>query len=127
MPQADALARQCLERAPANAESALVREKLFAEIVRLNRLRIRIEPHEGALRPVVGAARDIVAFVQALPLEEREALLVVALGGFSYGAAARILAAPRAVVVTRLARARAALDAAERGPVARVGHLRIVK
>lgn len=44
-----------------------------------------------------------------LPLEEREALLLVVLEGFSYAQAARILQISRTVFVARLARARAAL------------------
>jgi RNA polymerase sigma-70 factor (ECF subfamily) len=46
-----------------------------------------------------------------LSLEEREALLLVVLEGFSYAQAARILQISRTVFVSRLARARAALGA----------------
>lgn len=45
----------------------------------------------------------------SLALEEREALLLVVLEGFSYAQAARILKISRTVLVARLARARAAL------------------
>jgi len=44
-----------------------------------------------------------------LALEEREALLLVVLEGFSYAQAARILKISRTVFITRLVRARAAL------------------
>lgn len=45
----------------------------------------------------------------SLALDEREALLLVVLEGFSYAQAARILKISRTVLVARLARARAAL------------------
>ena len=45
----------------------------------------------------------------ALSLEEREALLLVALEGFTHAQAARILKISRTILVARLARARAAL------------------
>ena len=46
----------------------------------------------------------------ALALEEREALLLVVLEGFSYAQAARILKISRTVLIMRLAWARAALS-----------------
>lgn len=55
----------------------------------------------------------------ALSFEEREALLLVVLEGFSYAQAARILKISRTMLLARLARARAALDeilAAEAAP-----------
>ena len=47
--------------------------------------------------------------LMALSLEEREALLLVVLEGFTHAQAARILRISRTIVVARLARARAAL------------------
>ena len=47
--------------------------------------------------------------MRSLPLEDREALLLVALEGFDYGDAARILRVPRATLLTRLTQARSAL------------------
>jgi RNA polymerase sigma-70 factor (ECF subfamily) len=51
----------------------------------------------------------IAAAIGALALEEREALLLVAVEGFSYRRAARILKISRRVLVARLARARTAI------------------
>lgn len=52
---------------------------------------------------------DFAAALLALALEEREALLLVVLEGFSYAQSARILKISRTVLVARLARARASL------------------
>jgi RNA polymerase sigma-70 factor, ECF subfamily len=62
-------------------------------------------------RPVPASPRDnIAAALLALGLEEREALLLVVLEGFSYARAARILKISRTVLIMRLACARAALS-----------------
>jgi RNA polymerase sigma-70 factor (ECF subfamily) len=52
---------------------------------------------------------DFAAALLDIGLEEREALLLVALEGFSYAQAAQILKISRSVLVSRLARARTAL------------------
>jgi RNA polymerase sigma-70 factor (ECF subfamily) len=66
-----------------------------------------------------------------LALEEREAFLLVALEGFNYLQAARILKISRGVLVARLARVRAgqtgALDLAVRPARTRPSYLRLVK
>ena len=62
--------------------------------------------------PRFESRRDQFAdWLLALSLEEREALLLVVLEGFSYAQAARILQISRTVFVSRLTRARAALGA----------------
>lgn len=48
--------------------------------------------------------------LSALTLEEREALLLVVLEGFSYGQASHILRISRVMLISRLAHARAALS-----------------
>jgi DNA-directed RNA polymerase specialized sigma24 family protein len=72
----------------------------------------------------------------SLPFEERAAILLVALEGFSYAAAAEIAGTRRETLVTRLMRARAALSTLDLRPPApsdgqrRAGahpHLRLVK
>jgi RNA polymerase sigma-70 factor (ECF subfamily) len=64
----------------------------------------------GAKAPVLAPAQDkLAAALLDLKLEEREALLLVALEGFSYARAARILKVPQSVLAGRLVRARAAL------------------
>lgn len=66
-----------------------------------------------------------------LPFEDRAALLLVALEGFGYEAAARIVGAPRDRLLTRLMRARAALAADGLRPAGAekraASHLRVVK
>ena len=65
--------------------------------------------------------------IAVMPLDEREALLIVALAGYGYEAAGRILDLPVSSVVSRLMRARARLDGAKPGVAPRSGHLRVVK
>ncbi len=69
----------------------------------------------------------------ALGLEEREALLLVVLEGFTYAEAARILQIPRGAIIARLARARDGLreapetELAARHEKPRPSYLRLVK
>jgi RNA polymerase sigma-70 factor (ECF subfamily) len=73
--------------------------------------------------------------VRSLPLELREALLLVVLAGFTHSEAAAALDLPLAVVVDRLVRARTRLaahmrtarDAAAAAAWPQSAHLRIVK
>jgi DNA-directed RNA polymerase specialized sigma24 family protein len=91
-----------------------------------------------AAKRLVNAARPaprhppIVQSLAELPFDDRAALLLVSLEGFGYDAAARIVAAPRETTLTRLMRARAALDAdglhaPDAGARRTAAHLRIVK
>ena len=79
-----------------------------------------------------GRQTKLSAGLAALPLEAREALLLVGLEGFDYAAAARILRVSRSVLMTRLTQARTTLDAAlHTAPLAAQGrgrapHLRLV-
>jgi RNA polymerase sigma-70 factor, ECF subfamily len=85
----------------------------------------------GSRREAISKALDVLA------TEEREALLLVVLEGFNYQEAAEIIGAPKATLVARLMRARAALAAAQGiDPRSRsvlsaqqrsAGHLRVVK
>ena len=127
-----------------------IRNWLYANLVSLNRQRVRAGEGEGeagrTLKHGDGAggrghlrrsfarapAGNVETALQRLGLEEREALLLVALEGVSYTHAAMILGLPRPVLVARLARARANLgsrldaprQAAAAGPAA---HLRVVR
>ena len=65
----------------------------------------RLDFAASAVRPT-----RIATALLSLPLENREALLLVALEGFDHGDAARILRIPRAALFTRLTQARGALD-----------------
>ncbi len=87
----------------------------------------------GAMRPSPRQL-PIVQGLADLPFDERACLLLVALEGLSYDAAARAAGAPREVLVTRLMRARAALAPLDLRPQAPSdgarragGHLRVVK
>jgi RNA polymerase sigma-70 factor (ECF subfamily) len=67
-------------------------------------------PRAAGNLPLPTSPRDkFAAALLALALEEREALLLVVLEGFSYAQAARILKISRPVLITRLVCARAAL------------------
>jgi RNA polymerase sigma-70 factor (ECF subfamily) len=67
-------------------------------------------PRAAGKLPLSASPRDRFAdALLALSLEEREALLLVVLEGFSHAQAARILKISRVVLVARLARARGAL------------------
>jgi RNA polymerase sigma-70 factor (ECF subfamily) len=67
-------------------------------------------PGAAGNAPRLASRRDIFAeSLLALTLDEREALLLVVLEGFSYAEAARIVQISRTVFIARLARARAAL------------------
>jgi predicted DNA-binding protein (UPF0251 family) len=64
----------------------------------------------GNTSVIASSQGNFSAALLDLGLDEREALLLVALEGFDYGQAARILKISRSVLVGRLARARAALS-----------------
>ena len=84
--------------------------------------------------PGPASPRDkFAAALLALALDEREALLLVVLEGFSYAQAARILKISRTVLIMRLACARAALGeipaakTPSRPAKGRPSYLRVVK
>lgn len=126
--QADALASQALEtsRRLGGLTEADLRLSLYASVIQFNRRRCvascgEAEPPRRVLRG--GMAQDVAR----LPLDEREALLLVVLEQFSYAQAAGILGLPRSSLVARLARARATLAGCTADPAPRVAHLRVVK
>lgn len=107
-------------------------ERAFAEIVRLNRRRVRergraAEATDAASGEAERRDMSVPAQISAMPLDERETLLIVTLAGYGYEAAGRILDLPISSVVSRLMRARARLDGAKPGVAQRSGHLRLVK
>lgn len=123
--------------------------RLYATVTQLNR-EVAISSQQaraaGSGRPtLIAAERNFPAARQtklsagllSLPLEAREALLLVGLEGFDYTESARILRISRSVLISRLTQARTALDAAlgagqgaTRGATSpsrsRVPHLRLV-
>ena len=114
------------------------RVRAFGQFIRLYRRRARrlaLDEDGGWIEtpPSARGGGSAAVGVRSLPLELREALLLVALAGFTHCEAAEALDLPLAVVVDRLARARARLAAhmaATRDAVAawpQNAYLRIVK
>ncbi len=98
--------------------------RLYATITRLNRdvaVVGRSAVAAGSGRPALVASTvggpsasrhsKLSAGLLSLPLENREALLLVTLEGFDHDDAARILRVSRSVLIGRLTQARTALDA----------------
>ena len=131
--------------------------RLMMRLINANRLRLRNHVGERRTAPAPASnaegrpAPQAVGYagsgpaeaahgLDALPLNEREALLLVVLGRMDYPQAAEILGIPVATLVTRLVHARDALgvslwtqaphhDLAQAGPVrpGQVRHLRVIK
>lgn len=146
---ADALVRETMVRAlrsKRNAPFASTRIKLYATLAGLNQARRHaparaeragrgldsvptISPHAG------GRSQGITRALAALPLEEREAVLLVVLERLTYAQAADVLGVPRAVLAARVVRARqflsehldAALPIEVRNRVRYPQYLRVVK
>ena len=75
------------------------------------------EPSVPAPQHARLALAETARAMQALPSEQREALLLVAVEGMSYAEAAAVLDIPAGTLMSRLARGRAALRrATEEGP-----------
>ena len=124
---ADDLVQDCLERAI--ARRGLFRPKgplrpwLYTILTNLHRNARRSErrrgealdidtiPDLGAPAPQPGhlALAELDRAIGTLPLEQKEALLLVALEGLAYAEAAAILGIPAGTLMSRLARARATL------------------
>lgn len=124
--------------------------RLYATLTQLHRdIEVKEETAHGAeanpalvadagmaRAPAVVRQSRLTAGLMSLPLDDREALLLVALENFSHEEAARILRISRVTLVARLSRARAALEASLRvaaagipAPHSREAHtyLRLVK
>jgi len=126
--RADDLVQDCLERAirkhalfrplgPVQAWLFRILLNLYRnELRRLRRqgetVPIEALPAEPALAPAQPgrlALAEMARAIQALPAEQREALMLVALEGMAYEEAAAILGIPKGTLMSRLGRARAAL------------------
>jgi RNA polymerase sigma-70 factor, ECF subfamily len=121
--------------------------RVYGTLTQLNRQRQRAQavrrqgeapPGRGGALAKPGSRRDAISkALDVLATEEREALLLVVVEGFSYQEAAEIIGAPKATLVARLMRARGALAAAQgfdlrsrpspTAPQRAAGHLRLVK
>jgi len=120
-----------------------LKARSFGQFVRLYRRHIRKLAADDAdsgwgecATPPNRSCGSVTAGVRALPLDLREALLLIALAGFSHREAAETLDLPLAAVIDRLGRARARLaahigvaksSAAETPLWSNAAHLRIVK
>lgn len=140
---ADDLVQDCLERAISRRglfrPTGPVRAWLYTILLNLYRNGLRAsrrhgetldldsipEPSTPASQPGHLALAEMARAIDTLPLEQKEALLLVALEGLAYQEAADILAVPLGTLMSRLARARASLRVATGNPAE--PHLRTVK
>ena len=140
---ADDLVQDCLERAIARRglfrPTGPVRPWLFTILLNLYRNALRTtrtrgetvpydsvpEPSTPAAPPGHLALAEMARAIDGLPLDQREALLLVALEGLSYQEAATILKLPLGTLMSRLGRARADFRIATGTPAE--PHLRTVK
>ena len=124
---ADDLVQDCLERAIARRglfrPTGSVRAWLFTILLNLYRNALRSSHRRGEMvhidtvpevstpapQPGHMALAEIARAIDTLPLEQKEALLLVALEGLAYQEAADILRVPIGTLMSRLGRARAAL------------------
>jgi RNA polymerase sigma-70 factor (ECF subfamily) len=147
---ADELVHEAMTRAlrtERNWKVANAKIWLYATLANLNHSRLRsLTPvgrnwrsHAHALENAhphaSSRSQGISQALDALPIEEREALLLVVLEGFSYAQAADVLGVPRSALAARIARARqfltehldAALPFEARNRFRNPGYLRLVK
>jgi len=120
-------------------DSGSARVRAFAQFIRLYRRherRLASDEADAGWCEGARASASVTSGVRALPLELREALLLVVLAGFTHSEAAEALDISLAAVVDRLGRARARLGAHMGAPVELASvepvfasgvHLRIVK
>lgn len=109
---------------------------LYGTFVNLFHARMREEsrPMSGSPAPAA-RSQGVTQSLLELAVEDREALLLVVLEGFTYGQCAEILGVSRAAVVCRIARARqvlgqhlgVALPFEARRQLRQPAHLRLVK
>jgi len=124
--RADDLVQDCLERALRKRHlwrpKGAVRSWLFKMMLNIHRDQLR-SPHARARFEAVEdvglvahnaqagrtALRETARHMARLPLEQRQVLLLIAVEGFCYAEACKILGIPKGTLMSRLARARAAL------------------
>ena len=141
--RADDLVQDCLERAIRKRwlfrPTGPVQAWLFRILLNIYRNDLRhtrrtsdtvgldtltFEPSAPAPQPGRLALAEMARAIDTLPEEQREALLLVVLEGFSYAQAADVLSVPLGTLMSRLGRARAALKTMTQGEEPR---LRTVK
>jgi RNA polymerase sigma-70 factor (ECF subfamily) len=134
-------------RSERNSRFASTKLSLYATLANLNHARLRaqgssgrswlgpVPAPEGTLAQANGRSLGISHALDALPVEEREALLLVVLEGFTYAQAADVLGVPRTALAARIVRARhflsehldAALSIEARNRTKHPEYLRLVK
>jgi len=140
---ADDLVQDCLERAIARRglfrPTGSVRAWLFTILLNIYRNSRRAagrrgetvnldsvaEPASPAPQPGHIALAELARAIDALPIEQKEVVLLIALEGLPYAEAATILSIPLGTLMSRLGRARGALRLAT--GVTAEPHLRTVK
>lgn len=140
---ADDLVQDCLERAISRRglfrPTGPVRAWLFTILLNLHRNALRTSRRQGvavdidtmpdlstpAPQPGHVALAELARAIDTLPLEQKEALLLVTLEGLAYQEAAGILKIPLGTLMSRLGRARSALRVLTGSPAE--PHLRTVK
>lgn len=145
---ADELVQETMMRALRSERSsrlASTKVWLYATLTNLNHARLRaqtpaarswsVSAPEGALPNAGCRSQGISQALDALPVEEREALLLVVLEGFTYAQAADVLGVPRTALAARIVRARhflsenldAALPIEARNRIKHPEYLRLIK
>lgn len=140
---ADDLVQDCLERAISRRglfrPTGPVRAWLFTILLNLHRNALRSSRRQGEQvdidtvpdiasppsQPGHIALAEMARAIETLPLDQKEALLLVALEGLPYQEAADILKVPLGTLMSRLGRARSALRIITGAPAE--PHLRTVK
>lgn len=140
---ADDLVQDCLERAIARRAlfrpTGPLRAWLFTILLNLHRNALRNTRRRGEqvdidsvpefstppTQPGHIALAELARAIETLPVEQKEALLLVTLEGIAYAEAAGIIGIPIGTLMSRLGRARAALRIATGTPAE--PHLRTVK
>ena len=140
---ADDLVQDCLERAIARRglfrPRGPMRPWLFTILTNLHRNSLRSQRRRGeavdidsmpelstpAPQPGHLALAELARAIETLPLDQKEALLLVTIEGLPYAEAADILAIPPGTLMSRLGRARATLRQLTGTPAE--PHLRTVK
>ncbi len=126
--RADDLVQDCLEKALRKrhlwAPSGAVRSWLFKMMLNIHRDQLRSPQAKARFEAVEDAGlaahdalagrvalRETARHMARLPVEQRQVLLLIAVEGFGYAEACKILGIPKGTLMSRLARARAALRA----------------
>lgn len=137
-PLADDLVLRTIEGALAQSPFAsldALRQSLYCSLLRLHHERLRNEAAPARPSGPPARGQGVTASLLALSTEDREALLLVVLEGFTYAQSSDILGVTRSALACRIARARltlgthldAALSFDARRHLRSPSHLKLVK